>query len=405
MYHIKNIRLENIKGFKELRVSISDANEDSRKRTIILGKNGTCKSTLLRCIAIGLCDIADGNALIAEPIGRLVSEGVSTATIELELISQDGAGNPLKIITNLENKNDKDSVVSQIGVLPHNGSIFVCGYGVGRSYTGPETGRAYRIIDSVYTLFQYDQPLVGAELILRRLMDHLGTDLYVHTKSGIKKALGLSTEDDFELPKGGGVVFSGPTIGSKIPLEGLADGYRITFTWILDLYGWAMRADNVTPTGGVEGILLVDELEQHIHPSMQLNILSRLSDLFPEIQILATTHSPLVALGAVPQELIVLRRDKNSVYSEENIPDFRGYSAEDMLVDHRLFDSKVYSTETSEELDRYHELASISVDERSQTQAEELKALAFKLESQRIPEQQETPLIKELKKFRKKYDL
>jgi len=405
MFHVKNIRLANIKGFEGLDISISDENEVSRKRTIILGKNGTCKSTLLRCIAIGLCDIADGNALIAEPIGRLVSEGASTATIELELISQNGAGNPLRIITKLENKNNKDSIVEQEGELPHNGSIFVCGYGVGRSSTGPETGRSYRIIDSVYTLFQYEQPLIGAELTLRRLKDYLDTDLYVHAKSGIKKALGLTPEDDFELPKGGGVVFSGPTIGSQIPLEGLADGYRITFTWILDLYGWAMRADNVTSTGGVKGILLVDELEQHIHPSMQINILSRLSDLFPEMQILATTHSPLVALGAIPQELIALRRDGNSVFSEENIPDFRGYSAEDMLVDHRLFDSKVYSAETSEKLDRYHELASISIGERSQTQTEELNALAFDLESQCLPEQQETPLIKELKKFREKYDL
>lgn len=405
MFYIKHIRLENIKGFKELNISVSSENKPFRKRTIILGKNGTCKSTLLRCIAIGLCDAADGNALIAEPIGRLVSEDASTATIELELISQEAADKPHKIITKLENKNDKDSIIIQEGVLPHNGSIFVCGYGVGRSSTGPETGRAYRIIDSVYTLFQYEQTLVGAELILRRLMDHLGTDLYVHAKSGIKKALGLSPEDDFELPKGGGVVFSGPTIGNQIPLEGLADGYRITFTWILDLYGWAMRADNVTSTGGVEGILLVDELEQHIHPSMQINILSRLSDLFPEIQILATTHSPLVALGALPQELIALRRDGNSVFSEENIPDFRGYSAEDMLVDHRLFDSKVYSSETSEKLDRYRELVSISVDTRSQTQTEELKTLACELGSQHLPEEQETPLIQELKKFREKYDL
>lgn len=405
MYHIKNIRLENIKGFKELNISVSDENKASRKRTIILGKNGTCKSTLLRCIAIGLCDAADGNALIAEPIGRLVSEDASTATIELELISHEGADTPRKIITKLENKNDKDSIVDQAGTLPHNGSIFVCGYGVGRSSTGPETGRAYRIIDSVYTLFQYEQTLIDTELTLRRLKDYLGTDLYVHAKSGIKKALELSPEDDFELPKGGGVVFSGPTIGKHIPLEGLADGYRITFSWILDLYGWAMRANNVTSTGGIGGILLVDELEQHIHPSLQTNILSRLSDLFPEMQILATTHSPLVALGALPQELIALRRDGKSVVSEENIPDFRGYSAEDMLVDSRLFNSKVYSKETNRKLDRYRELASISVDKRSQTQTEELKTLACELGTQHLPVEQETPLIQELKKFREKYDL
>lgn len=405
MLHIKNIRLKTIKGFKDLNISVSNENKAPRRRTIILGKNGTCKSTLLRCIAIGLCDAADGNALIAEPIGRLVSEDVSTATIELELISHEGTDKTHKIITKLENKNDKDIIVDQIGALPHSASIFVCGYGVGRSSTGPETGRAYRIIDSVYTLFQYEQTLIDAELTLRRLKDYLGTDQYDNTISGIKRTLGLSSKDNIELPKGGGVVISGPTIGKHIPLEGLADGYRITFLWILDLYGWAMRAKNIEENGVIDGILLVDELEQHIHPSMQINILSHLSDLFPGIQLFATTHSPLVALGSTPQELIVLKRDQKSVIKEENIPNFKGYSAEDMLVDSRLFNSKVYSPETNKKLVRYRELASISVDKRTKAQTEELKTLACELGSQQLPGEQETPLIKELKKFSEKYDL
>ena len=116
-------------------------------------------------------------------------------------------------------------------------------------------------------------------------------------EAGIKRVLGLIPEDEIHLPKGGGVEVSGPTVGKRVRLEGWADGYRLTLAWLLDLYGWAMRADRVQPNGGIEGILLIDEIEQHLHPSMQTRILPRLGKILPDLQIIATTHSPLIALS------------------------------------------------------------------------------------------------------------
>ena len=75
-------------------------------------------------------------------------------------------------------------------------------------------------------------------------------------------------------------------------LEGWADGYRMTFNRMMDLYGRALRADRITPGEHVRGIVLIDEIEHHLHPSMQAEILPRISEVFPEIQLIATTHSP-----------------------------------------------------------------------------------------------------------------
>ena len=50
-------------------------------------------------------------------------------------------------------------------------------------------------------------------------------------------------------------------------------------SWILDLYAWAMRANRVTKAGGIHGVLLVDEVEQHLHPSMQTTLLARLREI------------------------------------------------------------------------------------------------------------------------------
>ncbi len=409
MYYIKHIYLKDIRGFEELNLSVTDEGGDARKRSVILGKNGTCKTTLLRCIAIGLCDIGGGNALISENIvSRLVAENRSEAIIEIELVPCNGDGTPHKISTTIENKSDSDLdtvILQKKPLLPDEG-VLVCGYGVGRhSASGGESGRAYRIIDSVYTLFEYQAPLIDSELTLRRLKDFLGTAQYEHTKARILKTIGLTSDDDYDLPRGGGIEFFGPSVGKHIRLEGLADGHRLTFSWILDLYGWAMRANAVDSSGSITGILLVDELEQHTHPSLQVDMLGHLSDLLPNLQIFTTTHSPLVALGATPQELTVLRKDHGHVYAEPNVPDFRGYSAEDMLVDNRLFNSTVYSPETSDKLKEYRGLAEIPKNKRTKTQKEKLSSLAQKLREHQVSEVIDTSLADELRKFREKFDL
>ena len=405
MFYITRIRLGNIRRFRELNLSISEGDTVARNRTLILGKNGTCKTTILRCIALGLCDREDGNSLVAEPIGQLITEDAETATIEIELFRDGAAGQPYSITTTLASKNGKEIVSDQDNPPPSSDELFVCGYGVGRSTEAAEIFREYRIIDSVYTLFRYDEGMIGTELTLRRLRDYLGTEMYKNTMGAIKKALGLTLNDEIDLPKGGGVTISGPSIGGSIPLEGWADGYRITFGWIVDLYARAMRANNVSPSGGIRGILLIDELEQHLHPSMQTDMVPRLSNLFPEMQIFATTQSPLIALGASHKELVVLQMKRKYVYSEDVIPDFTGYSAEDMLVDTRLFDTDVYRPEINKKLRRYRKLSTIPKNRRTEKQLKELRLLARELRSQQLPEVRESPLAEELRKFRRKYDL
>jgi ABC-type branched-subunit amino acid transport system ATPase component len=405
MNYIKHIKLKNIRGFSELNLDIANENKAARKRTLIIGKNGTCKTTLLRCIAIGLCDIEEGNSLVSEPIGRFITEGKKTAEIQIELFTDDIYKKPKIIIRKLKIKNGKEIVAHQENLLPLPNKLCVCGYGAGRSYEGSDKFREYRIIDSVFSLFNYEETLIPTELTLRRLRDHLGTDIYKHAMKGIMKAIGLSKKDKIELPKGGGVIISGPTIGKSIPLEGWADGYRLTFQWIVDLYAWAMKAGKITPSGGIVGILLVDELEQHCHPSMQTDMLSNLSKLLPDMQIFATTHSPLVVLGASPNEIVALKRKRKYVYSEDVIPDFTGYSAEDMLVDYRIFDTNVYSPETNEKLRQYQKLVSKPFDRRMPKEVQRLKELAYELRSMQIPEVRESPLAEELRKFRDKFDL
>ncbi len=83
-----------------------------------------------------------------------------------------------------------------------------------------------------------------------------------------------------------------------LPVDVLSDGYRSTLNWVTDFFGWSIYADRFgEPNNDFRGILLLDELEQHLHPIWQRYIVKRLHDQFPKVQFITTTHSPLVAAG------------------------------------------------------------------------------------------------------------
>jgi hypothetical protein len=403
-FHLSEIRLTNIRGFRELKLSLSTP-QGPRQRTLIIGKNGTCKSTFLRALALGIAGSFQANQLLGEPLGSVLAREARQGNIWVGLFPAPKAGDgylypchDLDIVREGEHE-----VAKTLATAPWN--LFVCGYGAGRFGTRTDSGQGYRVSAAVATLFRYDQALADPELTLRRLQSLFGMQIYDRTLLGLKRALGLGEEDQIAPRPGGGVIVSGPTVGGTIPLETWADGYRLTFSWLLDLYAWAMQAGTIDEDGHVRGILLIDEIEQHLHPSMQAEILPRLSELFPKMQIFATTHSPLVALDAAPEELIVLRWEGDQVVVAPEVPDFLGYSVDDMLSDPRLFDSEVYGTETREKLSRYRQLAAIPQGERNTDQRHEISSLAREMRAFESLPEKENETSRVLKELMAKYDL
>jgi predicted ATPase len=401
--YISHISLKNIRGFKTLNLDLTNGLGKMRMHTIIIGTNGTGKTSLLRAISLGLCDREQANALIAEPNGRLISDNTTGATITLQLRTEPNSERSHRRTTRLRRRSERDVAVRQSPSVSDTGTIFVCGYGIGRAMEGPESGRAYQVVDSVYTLFRYDQTLIDTELTLRRLNDYLGTKRYMSTLQGIKRVLGLTDADEIELIKGGGIRISGPTVGVTISLDGWADGYRRSFNWILDIYGWAMRANKVTAEGGIEGILLVDEIEQHMHPSLQTNLIPRLQTLFPKLQVIATTHSPLVALGSGSENVTTLKRDGKVVVAVEDLPDFTGYSVEDVIFDDRLFDTSPYSSETTEKLAQFKAIASKPPARRTSREKMRARSLVHDLTRENVLMPEEEKLLNKLDEISKRY--
>ncbi len=358
--------------------------------TAIVGKNGTCKSTLLRCIALGLVsNQGDASTLLADAPGQLLRFDHRQASVRVEMASP--GGEPLGVTElTLKSSGGRDYPAEFHRELQaaEDVEIFACGYGPGRNVPGsvPRKDRRYRAMDALMPLFDYGTSMQDPELMLRRLEDHLGSDKYDQAMRGLRRVLGLNGRQRIEVAKGvGGVIVTGPGMGDGIRLEGWADGYRMTATWLLDFYGWAIQADAIDDDGHIHGILLIDEAEQHLHPSMQADLLVGLQKAFPKVQIIATTHSPLTALGAGAGSLVALHH-RGGYVKADPVPDLTAYWAEDVLTSPELFDTEPYPEHTRKSLKEYRRLLRKGPAKRTAKESERMRNLARALDAATLPE-------------------
>ncbi|MDX1957893.1 MAG: AAA family ATPase [Leptospiraceae bacterium] len=85
---------------------------------------------------------------------------------------------------------------------------------------------------------------------------------------------------------------------SEIPFENLSEGYKTTIVWVCDLLSRLVENQpKVTDLKDFEGIVLVDEIDLHLHPKWARSIVSKLRSWFPKIQFFFTTHNPITLLG------------------------------------------------------------------------------------------------------------
>ena len=95
----------------------------------------------------------------------------------------------------------------------------------------------------------------------------------------------------------------------RIPVSLLSDGYKCTISLIADI---AYRMAILNPQlldkvlTETEGIVLIDEIDLHLHPSWQKRILKDLMEVFPKVQFIVSTHAPEVINSAKQESIVVL---------------------------------------------------------------------------------------------------
>lgn len=386
--YISKIELEDIRGFKELKVNFEKDNK-IKKWLTILGDNAVGKSTILKCIAMGLSDQSSAAGLMKEDDAAFIRRGETKGKIIITL-KEDNIKKSYPIITILtkaiKGDNESPEILNQQN--PQNLSlwknVFLCGYGVQIGDGGGKTWDKYNSLESVYTLFNTGSDLQDAEGVMFKQED----DVRESFSRLIEKILMLDGYKEIEYNTKGMYVH-GPW--GKFRVNELSDGYRRLIQIVVDFFGWQIVSNRLKVVGDkISGILVIDELETHLHPRLQRFVVDRLRTHLPDVQIITTTHSPLVALGTsdvedgLMLELDLAQDGTNQVrYECVDSNYYKGYSVDQILTS-TVFDLPIaQSGVAGDKVVRYREL--FRSNNRNREEEEEYKKLKKEIENE-MPE-------------------
>lgn len=127
------------------------------------------------------------------------------------------------------------------------------------------------------------------------------------------------------------------TSSGIIPFEYLSSGFRVTYAVLLGLIKEIESREVERDISKFDGIILIDELDLHLHPVWQRKFPSALKRVFPEAQIIATTHSPHMVQSSGSGEVIALVEDDRGYPTVAAAPashyGYVGWSVEEILQD------------------------------------------------------------------------
>ena len=330
--YIDEIVLENIRGFKNLKFSLKRPDSSYAGLTIFAGDNGSGKSTLLKAIAIALTGTETARALQADFKGWIYHhQKTAKITLQIKPDDQDGfieQGKTTKklFLTNIDLYADSDDVRLKSNDTRSSRSLwssrqgwFACGYGPFRRVFGassdairPMTSRTTeRFVTMFYeaaSLAEVNSWLIGlshkklegkqeASEQLELVIDLLNSDL-------------LPNEMTVARVDSDGVWLKDKN-GTELTWNEMSDGYRSVIALLADIIRHLI-GNGIENTKSKDvilsasGVVLIDELDAHLHPEWQMTIGHWLKKHFPNMQFLATTHSPLICQAASENGLFIL---------------------------------------------------------------------------------------------------
>lgn len=103
-----------------------------------------------------------------------------------------------------------------------------------------------------------------------------------------------------------------------LPIRNLSSGYQSLIWMVLDIaYRMAiLNPDMLDKINETPGVVLIDELDMHLHPKWQWNIVSALKKTFPNVQFIAATHSSIIISSCKQDNLITIDKDGEISYAE-----------------------------------------------------------------------------------------
>lgn len=346
---IKNIKLKNFRCFEELVIELNE------RCNVIVGVNGAGKSTILDALAISIgtyfAKIPTAYSLPIQKEDVLRKSYLTGSIISTEyqfpvVISTEGIANGEFIewsreLNGLKNKTTVKNASNLIevghiqqqniqnGVTDTTLPIFAY-YGTGRLYKKKNNRITKLGIKKSSRLDGYTDALsLGTnekqllrwfeDMTLIKIQEDREIPELKTVKTAIEKCFEIGNKDVTDVSINYSVKSKDIEVSyrknneiEKLPLHMFSDGIRITLTMVADIATRMAKLnpqllDNVLETPGV---ILIDEIDMHLHPSWQSRIITSLLETFTNIQIITTTHSPIVISNIKSEYLRILKNNE-----------------------------------------------------------------------------------------------
>ncbi len=358
-----SLEIENVRCFAEKQVlDLAASNNRPARWTLLVGDNGVGKTTLLQCLSwmrpVPYYQPAGGPTGIqpclydrdTPDMERLFRDGASRTALQAEMVesptleSLRSSTARVKTGITLDAKNNKlEDVRRTVNEPEKTVDPFVIPYPANR-HMGNQNAAKLSKAEPVDLLQTDSIELIDAADVLSQLdySAHKGNAKSKARLDSMKCALvdilpfiNAASDIDIRDPEEHGGRLRFRTRYGDVPLDGLSLGHRTVTAWIVDL-AWRLVKRYPESAKPLEepAVVLIDEIDLHVHPRWQRTIMKQLSDHFTNVQFVATTHSPLMITSMSDVNVAVLRQTEAGAHVViENEPEVvEGWRFDQILV-------------------------------------------------------------------------
>jgi hypothetical protein len=357
--YLRSLTISHMKRLEKLHLDFTEADGSHRMWTVLIGENGTAKTTILQAVAMAAAGRLRVNELAGSAIPSLLPHRKRDPAMEIEarfsfsalgskswfhpqeaadlppgtaLVSRvnlDAAETTLTGFDGYQKPGDVAPAQPQ-GLTPldrarakNTAHWFVAGYGVHRHFpyeTGASPDLFRASVERLRPLFDHQAALTGIGFIdifgprtkRGKMFISVLTSVLVNTGllpddiEGLELK-GRSAKRHADLPLRSTFTQRVGARLIKLPLTGVAHGMQSTLAWVSDLVGHILfEAEENVLAEDMEGCVLIDEIDLYLHPTWQVRIVHALRATFPRVQFIVTTHSPALLSACRPHEIVHL---------------------------------------------------------------------------------------------------
>jgi predicted ATP-binding protein involved in virulence len=407
--YVASLEIEQVKCFKEKQIlKFTDENNRPYRWTVLLGDNGTGKTTILRSVLMASQRFYRNNKksftdlLSVNDSSEIILNYVNTENTRAEYLVFPSKNEASYSQNHLSQKlMDLDIETESIKDLLFESNSSFFGYSANRigdkgtPFFEENLKDKGNLIDEDAKLIDVERYFLDADHFAKTKKNAKSESELVILKQMLLSILpevddlrittqGRSTRLEFLTPYG------------WVKFNDMSLGYRTITAWMVDL---AVKMFLASPRSKnpleQPAVVFVDEIDLHMHPQWQQKIIHYLTEKFPKTQFIVTAHSPLIVQSATDANVIVLKRKGNQVVVENDPISVKNWRI-DQILSSDLFGISTRNTDVSKDMARRKML--LRKDKLTSVEKKELSKLEKEVSS--LPSAESPEMIKAMEIIR-----